>query len=263
MTRKASLAVALIVKNEAANLRDCLLSAQGFADEVVLLDAGSTDATESIAREFTGKFYRNPDWPGFGRQRQLAQEKVSADYVLWVDADERLTPALKASIDAVLAAPEANTVYSIPRLSWVFGRFIRHCGWYPQRVIRLYPTALTRYDAASVHEKVAVDATMRVKNLDGDLLHYPYRDLQHYLMKSGTYAAMWAEQRHASGKRGSIGGGLLHGLGCFLKMYVLNAGFLDGRQGLLLSILSAHSTFVKYAELWIRTTTSPARRGSP
>ncbi|WP_116474819.1 glycosyltransferase family 2 protein [Zobellella maritima] len=254
MSARPTLAAVLIVKNEAENLADCLATLD-WVDEIVVLDSGSTDGTRQVAETAGARFFVNDDWPGFGRQRQLAQSHVQSDWVLWVDADERVTPELRTSIEAVLARPTTNTVYAAARLSWVFGRFIRHCGWYPDRVLRLYPKALTGYNDALVHEKVELGAGIKTARLKGDLLHYTYRDLEHYLVKSAGYAAAWSRQRAERGKRGSLSQGLLHGIGCFLKMYVLKAGFLDGKQGLLLCLLSAHSTFVKYADLWIKTNT--------
>ena len=254
MSTRPTLAAVLIVKNEAENLTECLATLD-WVDEIVVLDSGSTDATQTVAQAAGARFFVNDNWPGFGKQRQIAQTHVQSDWILWVDADERITPELKTSIEGVLAKPTTNTVYSVARLSWVFGRFIRHCGWYPDRVLRLYPKALTGYNDALVHEKVILKKGITTKKLKGDLLHYTYRDLEHYLVKSAGYAAAWAEQRRQRGKQGSLGQGLLHGAGCFMKMYVLKAGFLDGKQGLLLSLLSAHSTFVKYADLWIKTST--------
>lgn len=251
---RPTIAAVLIVKNEADNLAECLATLD-WVDEIVVLDSGSTDNTQEVAEQAGARFFTNTPWPGFGPQRQVAQQHVKSEWVFWVDADERVTPELKQSILNALANPTANTVYSIPRLSWVFGRFIRHCGWYPDRVLRLYPKALTQYDDSLVHEKVQTPNGVAIQPLQGDLLHYTYDDLQHYLVKSAGYAAAWAEQRQAKGKSASISQGLLHGLGCFLKMYILKAGFLDGKQGLLISVLSAHSTFVKYADLWIKTKT--------
>lgn len=251
---RPTLAAVLIVKNEANNLNECLATLD-WVDEIVVLDSGSTDSTKEIAELAGARFFINTPWPGFGPQRQIAQQHVKSDWILWVDADERITPELKKNILKVLAQPSKDTIYSIPRLSWVFGRFIRHCGWYPDRVIRLYPKALTQYNNALVHEKVETPKGVKIKALHGDLLHYTYTDLQHYLIKSATYAAAWAEQRQNQGKTASISQGLVHGISCFLKMYILKAGFLDGKQGLLISLLSAHSTFVKYADLWIKTKT--------
>ncbi|MGO1246972.1 MAG: glycosyltransferase family 2 protein [Oceanisphaera sp.] len=254
MSARPTLAAVLIVKNEADNLADCLATLD-WVDEIVVLDSGSTDATQAVAEAAGARFFVNSEWPGFGKQRQIAQAHVQSDWILWVDADERVTPELKTSIEAVLAKPTTNIVYSVPRLSWVFGRFIRHCGWYPDRVLRLYPKALTGYNDSLVHEKVITKKGIKIKKLKGDLLHYTYRDLEHYLVKSAGYAAAWAEQRQQKGKTSSISKGMLHALGCFMKMYILKAGFLDGKQGFLLSVLSAHSTLVKYADLWIKTST--------
>uniref|UniRef100_UPI00404718D1 glycosyltransferase family 2 protein n=1 Tax=Vibrio anguillarum TaxID=55601 RepID=UPI00404718D1 len=256
---KPTLAVALIVKNEAQHLQACLETVHQWVDEIIVLDSGSSDNTEEIARRYTHKFFVNSQWPGFGPQRRLAQSYVKSDYVLWLDADERVTKELKDSIQQAVAANKPNTLYQFARLSWVFGRYIRHCGWYPDRVLRLYPTQLTQYNEALVHEKVEVADGMKVENLAGDAIHYTYNDIHHYLVKSAGYAKAWAEQREKRGKKSSISQGILHAFGCFLKMYVLKAGFLDGKQGFLLSLLSAHSTFVKYADLWVRTSTEPPK----
>lgn len=252
----ARLSVALIVRNEAQNLPACLEQVR-WADEIVVLDAGSTDATLDIARRYTDKVFVAADWQGYGVQRQRAQAHATGDWVFMLDADERVTPELRSAIEKVVAEDRRDRVYAVPRLSWVFGRFIRHGGWYPDRVIRLYARDRARYNDALVHEKLVYDSAMQVENLQGDLLHYTYRDLEHYLVKSAGYAAAWAAQRKAKGKTASLSQGLVHGIGCFLRMYVFRAGFLDGRQGLLLALLSAHSTFVKYADLWIRTQGEP------
>lgn len=260
---KPTLAVAMIVKNEARQLSACLSSIQGWVDEIVVVDGGSQDATCEIARGFGAKVFVHEQWPGFGLQRQLAQQYVSSEYILWLDADERVTPELKAAILHALAERPQSTVFSIPRLSYAFGRFIRHSGWYPDRVLRLYPTHLTGYNSNLVHEKVVLDDSMHVISLKGDLLHYTYESLEHYLVKSASYATAWAQQRQLRGKKGGLIQGLGHGLGCFLRMYVLKAGFLDGPQGFLLALLSAHSTFVKYADLWLRSNAQSAKDPSP
>jgi (heptosyl)LPS beta-1,4-glucosyltransferase len=256
---KATIAAILIVKNSADSLRACLESVT-WCDEIVIVDSGSTDNTLDIAREFTDKVFSETEWQGFGIQRQRAQSRASSDWILMVDADEQVTTELKASIQKVVEANDQSAVYATPRLSWVFGRFIRHCGWYPDYVTRLYPAAKGRYGDDKVHEKVYYDEGMQLRYLQGDLLHFTYRDMEHYLVKSANYAAAWAEQRHARGKRASLLQGIFHGIGCFLKMYIVRAGFLDGKQGLLLSLLSAHSTFVKYADLWTRRQVNPIKR---
>jgi len=246
-----TLSAVLIVKNEENTLASCLDSLS-WADEIVVLDAGSIDKTVEIAKKYTHQVFLESDWQGYGIQRQRAQGYATGDWVVMIDADEHVTPDLKSSIQNVVLTNDQRKVYALPRLSWVFGRFIRHSGWYPDYVVRLYPRNKAQYGDEKVHEKLHFSDDMRVVKLKGDLLHYTYRDLEHYLVKSASYAAAWAEQRQARGKRSSLLQGFWHGLACFLRMYVFRLGFLDGRQGLLLALLSGHSTFVKYADLWVK-----------
>lgn len=257
----ATLSVTLIVKNEEQNLAECLETVK-WADEIVVLDAGSDDKTLEIARQYTDKVHTISDWQGYGVQRQRLQSLSSGDWILMLDADERLTPELTQEIQKVLKQDNRNTVYALPRLSWCFGKFIRHSGWYPDYVTRLYAHDKARYNDQLVHEKLEYPADMNLIRLKGDLLHYTYRDLEHYLVKSAGYAAAWAEQRQTQGKSASLLQGFVHGLSCFLKMYVFRLGFLDGRQGLLLALLSGHSTFAKYAALWVRHQPSNPGSGS-
>lgn len=251
-TQKTTLAVALIVKNEARMLTACLDSVKDIANEIIILDSGSSDDTEAIARRYTDKFYVNTEWPGFGRQRQLAQQYVTADWVLWIDADEQLTPELAASIREVLANPPENTIFEVARLSWAFGQFIHHSGWYPGYVERFYPTALTRFDDALVHENVIIPAGTKVKPLKGDMLHYTYNNLHEYLVKSANYAEAWAEQRFRKGKKNSLASVMMHSIGRFFRTYFIKRGFLDGKAGLLLAVLSVQSVFNKHAILWLK-----------
>ncbi|MCT8560179.1 glycosyltransferase family 2 protein [Glaesserella parasuis] len=245
-----TISVAMIVKNESQDLAQCLETVKGWVDEIIILDSGSSDNTKEIALQYGAKFYENTDWQGFGKQRQLAQQYVTSDYVLWLDADERVTPELKQSIQQAVSSNEPNTVYQIPRLSEVFGRQIRHSGWYPDYVVRLYRTDFAQYGDELVHEKVHYPKEAKVAKLKGDLLHFTYKDIHHYLVKSASYAKAWSEQRAKADKKATLFQGVTHAVGCFVKMYILKAGFLDGKQGFLLAVLSAHSTFVKYADLW-------------
>lgn len=247
-----TISVAMIVKNESQDLANCLETVKDWVNEIVILDSGSTDNTKEIALSYGAKFYENTDWPGFGKQRQLAQQYVTSDYVLWLDADERVTPALRDAILKAVEQDRANTVYQLPRVSEVFGRAIRHSGWYPDYVVRLYRTDYAQYGDELVHEKVHYPAGTKVEKLTGDLEHFTYKSIHHYLVKSAGYGKAWADQRQAKGKKATLFQGVTHALSCFLKMYVFRAGFLDGKQGFLLAVLSAHSTFVKYADLWER-----------
>ncbi|MCG9723757.1 glycosyltransferase family 2 protein [Vibrio brasiliensis] len=248
--KRASIAAVIITKNEQDSLRDCLESLR-WVDEIIIVDSGSTDNTETIAKEYTEHFYVNAEWPGFGKQKQLAQSYATSDWILAVDADERIDDTLRENILTMLENPPENTVYNLNELTWVFGRFLKHSGWY-YRHVRLYPNKLTKYNDNLVHESVIIPSGCQVAELDGDILHYSYQDLNHYLVKSAGYAKAWADQRQARGKKASLSQGIIHALGCFLKMYLLKRGFLDGKQGFLIAVLSAHSTFVKYADLWAR-----------
>jgi (heptosyl)LPS beta-1,4-glucosyltransferase len=255
---KATLSVVLITKNEAENLAPCLQGV-AWADEIVVLDSGSTDETREIARRFTDKVYLDAQWQGFGVQRQRAQKKAKGDWIFVVDADERVTPELQQEICAILESDDRHTVYAIPRLSWAFGSYIRHSGWYPDYVVRMYPRERAGYDDAVVHEKVVFGKEMRVVRLHGNLLHYTFRDLEHWVKKTAHYATAWGERKQALGRRGSVGSALGHALGSFCTTYFLRRGFLDGRAGLILAVLGAYSRFLKYIDLWLRQQPLPPK----
>jgi (heptosyl)LPS beta-1,4-glucosyltransferase len=246
-----TVAALVITKNEESHLQECLASVIGWVDEVVVLDSGSTDRTKEIAEQHGARFYQNLDWQGFGRQRQIAQEYVTSSWCFWIDADERVSSSLRDEILTVLRQGTANNVYAIPRLNWFFGKFIRHCGWYPKPVVRLYPLALTHYDDAKVHEQVVIRDSFCVKMLVNDLIHYPYTDLRQYVVKSTSYANDWAKMKAAEGKKSSLVGAFFRGVLRFFRMYFFQKGVLDGKQGFLLCVLSSYYTFLKYAELWV------------
>ncbi|MGA7964470.1 MAG: glycosyltransferase family 2 protein [Gammaproteobacteria bacterium] len=246
------LSVVIITLNVADRLAPCLDSVQELADEVVVCDGGSTDSTRELAEARGARVIVERNWRGFGIQRQRAQAEAQGEWVLMIDSDERLTPGLRDEIRAALDANTPDAAYTLPRLSWVFGRYIRHGGWWPDRVLRLYRREQGDYNDALVHERVELVKGVHVHDLTQPLLHHTYRDMREYLVKSADYSAAWAQQRKAAGRKTSIASGLTHALSCFLRMYVVRAGFLDGRAGFLLALLSAHSTFVKYADLWLR-----------
>ncbi len=242
------LSVVMIAKNAADILPACLASV-AWADEVILLDSGSTDATVDIARRAGVKVFVDENWQGFGIQRQRAQAYASGEYILMIDTDERVTPELAASLKAVLASPRPDAVYSIARRNLFLGRFMRHSGWYPDRVTRLYARERYRYNDNQVHESLnAPDA--KVIPLTGDLLHLTCRDFASFQRKQLSYATAWAHERHQHGKKVSLAGILSHTLGAFCKTLLLRAGFLDGKQGWLLAVVNAQYTFNKYTELW-------------
>lgn len=246
-----TLAVALIVKNEEQHLAACLETVKGWVDEIIILDSGSTDKTEEIARQYTDKFYVNIEWPGFGAQRRLAQGYITSDYVLWLDADEQVTPELKKQIQQVVQENKENCVYKIDRLSTAFGKQIKHSGWSPDWVTRLYKTQDTQYNQALVHESVEIPSSHKVITLKGKLLHNTFDELSQYTRKTAMYMKSWADQREGK-KKSSLFSAISHAFFRFIKMYFIKLGFLDGRHGLLLAILSANTTFTRYADLWLR-----------
>ncbi|WP_086981683.1 glycosyltransferase family 2 protein [Vibrio aphrogenes] len=246
-----TLAVALIVKNEEKHLAACLDTVKDWVDEIVILDSGSTDQTEEIARQYTDKFYVNLQWPGFGPQRQLAQGYVESDYILWLDADEQVTTELKQHIQQVIKENKPNCVYKVDRLSTAFGKKIKYSGWSPDWVTRLYKTTDTQYNEALVHESVVVPSSYQVIALKGKLLHNTFDELSQYTRKTSLYMKSWADQREGK-KKSSLFSAISHAFFRFIKMYFIKLGFLDGRHGLLLAILSANTTFTRYADLWLR-----------
>lgn len=243
----ARLSVVMIAKNAGDVLAECLASV-AFADEIILLDSGSTDNTLDIARGAGVTVVSSTDWPGYGIQRQRAQALATSDYVLMIDTDERVTPELKQAILAVLENPQQGTVYSMARRNYFLGRFMRHSGWYPDRVMRLYPRALN-YNDNLVHESLDTQGAPVVR-LRGDLQHLTCRDLIVFQQKQLAYAAAWAQERHQRGKRCGLFSVFTHTLGAFLKTLLLRAGFLDGKQGWVLAVVNAQYTFNKYSALW-------------
>ncbi|VAW97937.1 Lipopolysaccharide biosynthesis glycosyltransferase [hydrothermal vent metagenome] len=245
----STLSVVILTKNEQDNIAKCLASAS-WADEIIVYDSNSTDGTAKIATDLGATVVTDAEWQGYGKQRIKAQKHTTCDWVLMLDADEIITAELKTEIQQKLQGNNTAIIYAVPRLSFCFGRFIHHSGWYPDYVYRLYARNKTQYNDAMVHEKLVIPSDMHIEKLKYDLLHYTYKDMNHYLVKSAHYASIWAKDKHASGKTTTLTTAVLHGIACFVKMYLVRAGFLDGKQGFLLALLSAHSTFVKYADLW-------------
>ncbi len=242
------LSVVTIAKNAAELLPDCLASVQ-WADEIILLDSGSDDNTVALAKSLGAKVHVNTDWQGYGVQRQRAQALATGDYVLMIDTDERVTPELEQTLRSVLSAPEPGVVYSIARRNYFLGRFMRHSGWYPDRVLRLYEREQWQYNDNRVHESLECRGA-KVVELKGDLEHLTCRDFADFQRKQLAYATAWAQERHQKGKKTSLTGVFSHTIGAFLKTLVLRAGFLDGAQGWLLAVVNAQYTFNKYTELW-------------
>ena len=248
MTRAPTLSAIVITRNEAHNLGDCLASLQGWIDEIVVVDSHSTDDTLAIARRYGAKVSQPEGWPGFGPQKNRALDLATSDWVLSIDADERVTPALAIEIRGILASGADAAAYEIPRLSWYCGKFIHHAGWRPDHVLRLFPRLHAQFSQDLVHERVVT--TLPCMQLQNDLLHYSYRDFSQVLAKVDAYSTASAKQALARGKRATVGSAVGHGAWAFFRTYVLRAGFLDGGHGLALAISNAETSYYKYLKIW-------------
>jgi glycosyltransferase involved in cell wall biosynthesis len=241
------LSVAIITHNEEENLADCLASV-AFADEIVVVDNGSTDRTREIARAAGATLVETPDWPGFGRQKNRAIEHCQGEWILSLDADERVSEALRQEVEREIAAPR-HSVYAIPRSSLYVGRFMRHGGWAPDYVTRLFRRGSARFNDANVHE--ALQTSESIGRLVQALIHYTYRDVDTVIDKFNRYSTLSAQALVERGRAPGIGTALLHGLAAFLRSYVLRRGFLDGRYGLMLAISSAEGSYYRYVKAMV------------
>jgi glycosyltransferase involved in cell wall biosynthesis len=254
------LSVIVITRDEAAHIVGCLESVD-FADEFIVVDSGSRDNTIELARAMGATVEQTGDWPGFGPQKNRALALAQGEWVLSIDADERVTPELAAEIQRVIAldTPDCDG-YEIARLSDFCGRFIRHSGWWPDRVLRLFRRDSGRFSDAVVHEKVVLKPGRTLGRLHGHFLHYPYPDLDSLILKSNRYSSDAAAMMYARGKRAGVFGALGHGLWTFIRIYVIRRGFLDGRHGLVLAVTAAAGSFFRYAKLmFLSTPANPDR----
>ena len=240
----ARLSVILITKNEAHNIAACLASV-AWADEIVVLDSDSTDGTQDICRR-AGASVVETDWPGFGRQKNRAIDRATGEWILSIDADERVTPELRAEIERVLQEA-VHEAYEVPRLSSYCGRFLRHGGWWPDRVVRLFRRGRARFNDVPVHERLVVEGS--IGRLTNPLIHHTFRNLEQLLDKVNSYSSAGAQALHARGKRASLGKAVARALWAFLRTYVLRLGLLDGREGFMLAVSTAEGTYYRYLKL--------------
>jgi glycosyltransferase involved in cell wall biosynthesis len=240
------LSAVVITKDEEARLAASLASVS-FCDEVVVVDAGSTDRTREIAEAAGARVLVSAPWPGFVAQRNVALDAARSDWVLAVDADERVTPALREEIKALRADGFDCAGYRIPRAAFYLGRWIRATDWYPDHQIRLFDRTRARWHGALVHEAVQVHGP--VGRLRSDLEHYPYLDISHHLRKIDRYTSLWAHQALEAGRRTGAMEMVASCSWAFLRNYVLKRGFTLGSAGFTVSTLNAYYTYVKLAKL--------------
>ncbi|HEY1394042.1 MAG TPA: glycosyltransferase family 2 protein [Methylibium sp.] len=245
-----SLSVIVITRNEAANIEACLASAS-FADEWVVVDSNSSDGTREIAERFGARVIETHDWPGFGPQKNRALDEARCDWVLSLDADERVTPELAQQIQAAMRASEGGGTagYTLSRLSSFCGQWMRHGDWYPDHVLRLFRRGSARFSNDLVHERLECRGT--IAHLSAHLLHDSMPSLDACLDKMNRYSTGRARDQHRVGKKGGLGRAIAHGLWAFLRSYLLRGGLLDGRMGFVVAFSIAEGTYYRYLKLWM------------
>lgn len=240
------LSVFVITLNEERNLERCLESVR-WADEIVVVDSGSTDGTKDIAERYTQRIITRP-FEGFGLQKSAALAATTNEWVLNLDADEAVSEDLASQIQELLAGKPSACGYLIPRRTYYLGLPIRHCGWYPDLQLRLFLREHGRYPDRKVHERVAVDGPIR--KLSGNIEHYGFPSFEEHFKKMTSYARAAAEQMHDEGKAFRPGSLILRPTADFLQKFLLRQGFRDGIRGLLVSAMHSYYVFLKYAWLW-------------
>lgn len=238
--------VTIITLNESRHIAAAIDSA-AWADEILVVDSGSTDDTVSIA---AGKGVRvmSRTWPGYVDQKNYAASVAANDWIFSLDADERVTPALAAEVRAIVDGSPAERAFRVPRVTFYLGRWVRTTDFYPDYQTRLYDRRTARWQGRYVHESVAADGP--VGQLKNELEHYSYRDLSDHLDRINQYSTLAARQMYESGRRASPIDLLLHPPAAFVRNYVLRGGFADGMAGLTISLVNAYSVLLKFAKLW-------------
>lgn len=243
------MSVTIIALNEEKNIARAIESVRAFAQEILVIDSGSTDQTGQVARHLGARVIVNP-WRGYGQQKNFAQSQASHDWILNLDADEEVSPELAIEIQQVLERDEGKNIhgYTMPRLSKYLGRWIKHGGWYPNRILRLANRRSGSWSEPQVHEEWVISGA--VLPLRYDLLHYPFLNIQDQITTNLLYSTQGAEALRRQGKKKSLLRLILKPIGKFIETFIVKQGFRDGIAGLIISINAAHSIFLKYAYLF-------------
>ncbi len=243
-TNKLNISAVIITLNEAENISEAINSVK-WADEIIVVDSGSADETVNLAKAAGAKVFKH-SWEGYAAQKNLANGKAKSEWILSLDADERVSDELREEIRALIEAPEHDGYY-IPRRSWFLGRWIKHCHWYPDYQLRLFRKDNAEWTGGEVHEHIKVTgSTGKLKN---DILHYTYKDIADQTERLNKYSTLWAKEAFARGKRPSVFKMLFSPFFTFINVYILRLGFLDGFAGLVISRSLAYYSFQKKAKL--------------
>jgi len=241
----ATLSVIVITKNEAESIGTCLQSVS-WAHEVIVVDSGSTDNTVAICRDYTDKIFVT-DWPGFGAQKNRALDLATGDWVLSLDADEYITTELREEIQAAIVDPGEKVAFRMPRLSNYCGRFMRHSGWWPDYIIRLFLRERGRFSNDLVHERLVVNGP--TGTFSNPIIHRAFEHLHEVIQTMNSYSSTGARMMHNENRKSGLFTALSHGFWSFVHTYIIRAGFLDGREGFMLAVSNAEGTYYRYLKL--------------
>jgi glycosyltransferase involved in cell wall biosynthesis len=246
MDKSTKISCVIITKNEEKNIERCILSIDGVADEIIIVDSFSTDRTEQICTNFNLKFVQTP-WKGFAETKNYGNSLTSYSYILSIDADEALSENLKNEINNLKISGFDHDAYYIKRLTNYCGKWIRHCGWYPDKKLRLWNKELGSWKG-HIHEEISLKTDCKISNLKGDLLHYSYYTINEHITQMISYTDLMAENNLLKGKNPSYLKMIISPLTKFLVSYFIRLGMLDGLYGFVISVLSCFATFLKYAK---------------
>jgi len=249
------LSAVIITKNEAKNVAICLDSLAAIADEIIVIDSFSTDETQEICLKYGVLFFQR-EWNGYSEAKNYGNAKAANNWILSIDADEALSPELRQSILEIkksLSAGEPveppNYFYSFNRLTNYCGQWIKHGGWYPDTKLRLFDRRQAKWQGDFAHEKLEFPDTVKATSLKGDLYHYSFNSIGQHVDKVNKYSSLIAEERLAKGKKGSAFKMIFGPITTFLKFYIIKSGFLDGRNGFIIAVISAYDNFLRSAKM--------------
>ena len=249
MENRNKISSIVIAKDEGQNIQRCLQSQLGCTDEIiVLVDENSTDNTLDIVKSFPEVKCEVVRWMGYAQTKQYAVSLTTNDWIFWIDADEVITHELSQELNEFKGSDNKFAAYDVPRLANFLGRWIRHSGWYPGRVTRLFNKRLSRFNQKDVHENLIIDGS--TGSFSNNLLHYTDPTIRHYFQKFNNYTSLAADELIKQDKKFSLSDIIIRPSFIFVKMYLLKMGFLDGIQGFILAVFSSAYVFTKYCKFW-------------